>query len=46
MIEIDYNNAKLFSAIISNFLMDKTVSEYLKFIDFLHKDKKEFISKI
>jgi len=32
MIEIDYNNAKMFSTIISNFLMDKTISEYLKFI--------------
>jgi hypothetical protein len=37
MIEVEKDNVNIYEYIISNFLMDKTVSEYLKFIEFLHK---------
>lgn len=46
MIEVDYNNVKLFETLISSFLMDKTISEYLKFIQYLHKEKRDFVNKL
>ena len=40
MIEVDNNNYKLYEMLMTNFLMDKNIIDYLKFIIFVHRDKK------
>ena len=40
MIEVDNNNYKLYELLMSNFIMDKNIIDYLKFILFVHRDKK------
>lgn len=39
MIEVDYHTFKIYSNLILNFLADKTITDYLKFIQFVHKDR-------
>jgi len=46
MIDIDNNNFKVYETLMTNFLMDKNIVDYLKFIQFVHKDKKEFIQQL
>ena len=46
MVELDNNNFKLYETLMTNFLMDKTIIDYLKFIQFVHKDKKEFMHQL
>lgn len=46
MIDVDYNNFKIYESLMLNFLTDKTIADYLKFIQFVHKEKKEFINKL
>lgn len=48
MIEVDSHTFKIYETVIQNFLTDKTITEYLKFIQFVHKDreKKEFINTL
>jgi hypothetical protein len=46
MIDIDNNNFRVYETLMSNFLMDKNIVDYLKFIQFVHKDKNEFIEQI
>lgn len=46
MIEIDNSNFKIYESVMMNFIMDKNIIDYLKFIMFVHKDKKEFIKQI
>lgn len=36
MIEIDNNNSKIYESLMLNFLTDKTIADYLKFIQFVH----------
>ena len=40
MIEVDNNNNKLYELLMSNFIMDKNIIDYLKFILFVHRYKK------
>ena len=46
MIEIDNSNFKIYESVMMNFIMDKNIIDYLKFIMFVHKDKKEYIRQI
>ena len=46
MIDIDNNNFRVYETLMTNFLMDKNIVDYLKFIQFVHKEKNEFIEQI
>lgn len=46
MIEIDNSNFKIYDSQMIDFIMDKTIVDYLKFIQFVHKDKREFINQL
>jgi hypothetical protein len=45
MVEIDNNNFEVYDVLMMNFLMDKSIVDYLKFIQFVHQGK-EFVRQL
>lgn len=46
MIEINYNNLKAYEKVLDSFFIDTTIISYLKAIQFIHKEKKDYLNKL
>ncbi len=46
MIEINYNNFKTYEKVLDHFFVDMTLIKYLKMIQFIHKEKKDYLRKL
>lgn len=46
MIEINYNNFKAYEKVLDSFFVDMTIIKYLKVIQFIHKEKKDYLNKL